>query len=110
MPDFYQTGDYRPELPEPRLANTERNTPETNIVRHPEPKTADSTKEHIMCSTGKAIVELERSIQWLERLGMKRLVKAFKSIVDQLDEHSDTICPPAKKHSNKPKGKPKDDQ
>tara|TARA_R110000824_G_scaffold13979_4_gene60115 strand:+ start:1978 stop:2142 length:165 start_codon:yes stop_codon:yes gene_type:complete len=54
-----------------------------------------------MCSqvaTGIAIVELERCQRWLLALGHLKESKSQLSIIKLLEEHSNVINPPRKKH------------
>lgn len=102
MPEFYQTADRQPALPEDSRVMSTRDSdkidPLNNHTCNPEPRTEAGMRMCSQVATGIAIVELERCQRWLLALGHLKESKSQLSIIKLLEEHSNVINPPRKKH------------
>ena len=109
MKNFYQQPPHRDDLPEPSISSLA--DPEVNEYSQRThfsiPDTEEGMKTFCFTHIGMALVELDRVLHCLEKLGMKRATTALKKDIETLDKLRDQIEPPAAKHRNGLKGKAK---
>lgn len=109
MPNFYQQPPHRDDLPAPSISKLgEPEVSEYSQRTHFSiPDTEEGMKAFCFTHIGMALVELDRVLYCLEKLGMKAPATKLTKTTKALDDLRDVIEPPAKKYRNGLKGKAK---
>lgn len=115
MPEFYQTEEHSPLLPEPRISKLSDSKEHDTIIRNygrqfKLPDSHDDLPAFAFQHAGMGLVELDRVVMALEILdrysNRKPEIRRWNKIIDTIDTERCKIQQPAIKRNNTPKKNP----